>query len=468
MLGTVEIPVWLLVLILGFAGVTFASHFLFPSVRWFFRRRMEKAVARLNTQLQRPVEPFKLLARHDRIQQLIYDPAVLAAVVDFARENGIPRNVAFERARRYAREIVPGFSASIYFGFSVRVARWLSRLLYTVRVTARDEAALQLTDPDATVIFVMNHRSNMDYVLVTWLVSSRMTLSYAVGEWARVWPLSFLIRAMGAYFVRRRNLNPLYRKVMERYVQIITAEGVAQAIFPEGGLSLDGRVGSPKVGLLSYILAEARRAGRDVVFVPVGLGYDRVLEDKLLTTANETGVRRFRVRLWFIMVYVARMLWRRLWGRWKGFGKAGVSFGVPVSLRALLVADPALEPQALADRLMVEVARVVPVLPVPLVACALQQAAPMDEAALVERVQQLSTRLQDAGAVVILPKETPCKRIVADALRPLLARHIIERRGDTLHLLPESDALLAFHAAPARQILDAVAAKSPQADRAET
>ena len=42
-----------LLLILAFAAVTFASHFLFPSVRWFFRRRMERAVARLNERLER-------------------------------------------------------------------------------------------------------------------------------------------------------------------------------------------------------------------------------------------------------------------------------------------------------------------------------------------------------------------------------------------------------------------------------
>jgi len=48
MFRAVEVPLWLLVLILGFAGVTFASHFLFPSVRWFFRKRAERALARLN------------------------------------------------------------------------------------------------------------------------------------------------------------------------------------------------------------------------------------------------------------------------------------------------------------------------------------------------------------------------------------------------------------------------------------
>ena len=107
MFQPVALPLWLLVVILLFAAVTFASHFLFPSVRWFFRRRMEKAVAQLNTRLTRPIEPFKLARRHDMIQRLIYDGEVWAAISEHARAEGVPENVAFERARRYAREIVP-------------------------------------------------------------------------------------------------------------------------------------------------------------------------------------------------------------------------------------------------------------------------------------------------------------------------------------------------------------------------
>jgi len=466
MFQRVDLPLWLLLLILGFAGVTFASHFLFPSVRWFFRRRMEKAVSELNKRLQRPVEPFKLLERHDRILRLVYDPKVMEAVVDYARANGIPENVAFQRARRYAREIVPGFSASIYFGFSVRLARWLSKLLYTVRVTTADDGALRQTDPNATVIFVINHRSNMDYVLVTWLISSRMTLSYAVGEWARVWPLSFLIRAMGAYFIRRKNLNPLYRRVLERYVQMATREGVAQAIFPEGGLSLDGRVGPGKIGLLSYILAEGRRGGRDLVFVPVGLGYDRVLEDKLLVQAGTSGVRRFKVRLFAIMIYVARMLWRRLWGRWKGFGKVGVSFGTPISLRSLLAQDPHLAPEALVDRLMSDLRAVIPLVPVPLLAHLV--ATGQGQRDLLEsRFTALVETLREGGAVVILP-DVPLADCVATALRPLERRGIVVDGPDGLIPAPGAGPLLAFHAAAVQQALDAVAAKTPQDESSGT
>ena len=244
MFREVTLPFWLLVLIVGFAAVTFASHFLFPSVRWFFRKRAERVLAQLNARLDRPIEWFKLARRQDMIVRLSYDPKVMEAVAEHAVETGVPGAVAFEEARRYAREIVPGFSATLYFGVATRLARWISRGLYRVRIGKVDPALAGGLDRKATVIFVMNHRSNMDYVLVTWLVANRSALSYAVGEWARIWPFSRMIRAMGAYFIRRGSRNTLYRRVLARYVQMATEEGTTQAIFPEGGLSLDGRVGA--------------------------------------------------------------------------------------------------------------------------------------------------------------------------------------------------------------------------------
>ena len=239
----VSLPLWLFVLILLFAVVTALSHFLLPSVRWFLRKRMERAVARLNKRLDRPIQPFKLLTRPDTINRVVYSPEVMEAVQAHAKETGVPEQVAFAQARRYAREIVPGFSTATYFGFATRAAMLLSRMLYRVRLGSYDEDAIRKIDPNATVVFVMNHRSNMDYVLVTYLAAGRSALAYAVGEWARVWPLRSLVKALGGYFIRRKSRNALYRRVLARYVQMSTAGGVTQAIFPEGGLSLDGRVG---------------------------------------------------------------------------------------------------------------------------------------------------------------------------------------------------------------------------------
>src|SRR5688572_29512246 len=128
--------------------------------------------------------------------------------------------MAMEKIERYAREIVPAFNAYVYFRVCYWISRSASRLLYRVRLGYTDEAGLAGINPKSTVVFLMNHRSNMDYILISFLAAERTALSYAVGEWARIWPLQTLIRAMGAYFVRRNSSNALYRKVLERYVHM--------------------------------------------------------------------------------------------------------------------------------------------------------------------------------------------------------------------------------------------------------
>ena len=449
MSGTVTLPIWLLVLILLFGAVTFASHFLFPSVRWFLRGRAERGLARLNARLQRPVDPFKLMRRQDKIVRLIYDPQVMQAIADHARDTNRPQNVVFEEAKSYAREIVPGFSTLLYFGVATRLTRWLTTLLYRVKI-GRIDAELKGIDTEATVIFVINHRSNMDYLLVTWLVADRSALSYAVGEWARIWPLSRIIRAMGAYFIRRSSRNALYRRVLARYVQMATAEGTTQAIFPEGGLSLDGRVGAAKLGLLSYIVQGFDPAGRDVVFVPVGLIYDRVLEDRVLTQALATGTRRFRARVLVMARFTGRMIWQKLRGRFDGFGVASAGFGAPVSLRNWLACAPDAGTEALAADLMARIVHSVPVLPVPLVAAALRKGA-LTRAELAEHIAQDAAALRQRGYALRLGKGADA---IADGLPPLLQRGIILEQAGRLIVADGEGALLAYYAASVEQALD--------------
>jgi glycerol-3-phosphate O-acyltransferase len=319
--------------------------------------------------------------------------------------------------------------------------------MYRVRI-GKIDAELAQFDHKATVIFVINHRSNMDYVLITWLVAGRSAISYAVGEWARIWPMSALIRAMGAYFIRRSSRNTLYRRVLARYVQMATADGTTQAIFPEGGLSLDGRVGSAKMGLISYILAGFRPEGRDVVFVPVGLGYDRVLEDRILTQAAAEDSRRFRASLLKIAGFTLRNLWRKCRGRFKGFGSLAAGFGAPISLRAFLAMHPDATPEALGHHLMRRIEQVVPVLPVPLVAAALA-AAPADRASLLTEVTRLTAALQKIGAVLKLP--AGAEAVLAEGLPPLMARGLVQ---ENLRPSAGSAALLSFYAAAIWQRLE--------------
>ncbi len=441
----VEMPLWALILLVAFAAVTMASHFLFPSVRWFFRRRMERAVKRLNEKLQRPIEPFKLARRYDMIQRLIYDPEVSKAVAEHAKTEGLPENVAFEQAKRYAREIVPGFSATAYFGIAIRFAKFVSRSLYRVRLGHFSEDALRDVDKDATVIFVMNHRSNMDYVLVTWLAAERSALSYAVGEWARVWPLSKLIKAMGAYFIRRKSRNDLYRRVLERYVQLATDGGVTQAIFPEGGLSLDGALAPPKLGLLKYVVdGREDETTRDVVFVPVALNYDRVLEDRILVSAGQKGERRFRARISVVAAWFIKQNWLRLTRQYHRHGYAAVSFGAPVALSEFRRTHPRGDVKDLGRLLMTRIGDEVPVLPTPLVAHILLNAeGPISQDAV---DAQMASVMEDMPQAHIHIARGDIQYTAEVGLRMLRKRRFVSDGPDGITINEEDRPLLEYYA----------------------
>ena len=88
--------------------------------------------------------------------------------------------------------------------------------------------------PDATVIYVMNHCGNMDYVLVTYLATDHSALAYAasytVGEWAYVWLVNQADPCVGAYFIRRQSGSDLYRQAVASYVRQATKSCVTQAM----------------------------------------------------------------------------------------------------------------------------------------------------------------------------------------------------------------------------------------------
>lgn len=310
------------------------------------------------------------------IQRRLYHPDVMQAVNDHARRKGIPENVAFQQAKKHAREIVPSFSATVYFTVASTIARFLSETLYRVRI-GRFDAVLSGLDPKATVVFVMNHRSNMDYVLVTYLAAQRSALSYAVGEWARIWPIGLLIRAMSAFFIRRKFRGLLYSRVLACYVQMATQGGVTQAVFPKGGLSLDGHIAPPRLGILNYVISGWEPKGRDVTFVPVSINYDRVLEDYILLAAGKRGQRRFGTNISVITWFIGKQFWLWLAGRYQRFGDAVAHFGTPVSLSDFYKQTCAISSAVLAREIMVQVEAGIPVLPVPLISLILVNNAPL-------------------------------------------------------------------------------------------
>src|SRR5438445_1390945 len=264
------------------------EHAVVPALRFLVTHPANQVIDELGERLRIGIRPFQRTKRQALIHSLLADRRVQVAAEKYALENKITLPAALRRVERYAREIVPAFNAYLYFRIGYWIGRWIARSLYRVRIGYVDSEGIAKVGSDATVVFVMNHRSNMDYVLTAYLAADQAALSYAVGEWARLWPLSALIRAMGAYFVRRNSGDELYRRVLERYIVMATEAGVPQAVFPEGGLSRDGRMREPRLGVLDYMMRGFRVDGdRDLVFVPLGVNYDRVLEDRTLLRSGE-------------------------------------------------------------------------------------------------------------------------------------------------------------------------------------
>ena len=445
MADTVALPAWFLLVVAAFALWALYDHVVVPALRWMVNRPAEQVIDEIGQRLRIRIRPFQRTRRQILIQRLLGDPKVLQAVEHYAKTNDLSQATAQRMVERYAREIVPAFNAYLYFRIGYWIGRNVARLLYRVRLGYVDQEGLARIDPEATVVFVMNHRSNMDYVLAGYLAADQAALSYAVGEWARIWPLAQLIRAMGAYFVRRNSRDELYRRVLERYVAMATHGGVPQAVFPEGGLTRDGRLREPKLGVLDYMMRGFWLDGaRDLVFVPLGVNYDRVLEDRsLLLAANAEARRPGRLRaLRNTLGFVARNLRLMLKSEWHRFGYACVNFGSPISMREYCAIHGVdfqklsgearrAAVNALGAHLMQAVGRIVPVVPVALLATAFvrEPQREFSELALKATIEAALERLAQSGAHVYVPRKDQDYALTVGLRMLTLRRLVLERDG---------------------------------------
>src|SRR5258708_37255245 len=142
------------------------------------------------------VDRFKLKRRHAAIELEVFGShEVVDAVRVYAKERHVSIEEATHQARVYLREIVPKFNLLAYYRLGAPLARAVMHFLYRPVVERKILQEFNRTAPKGTtVVYIINHRSNADYVLVAHMLFKLVSLSYAVGEWARVWPLNHLCK----------------------------------------------------------------------------------------------------------------------------------------------------------------------------------------------------------------------------------------------------------------------------------
>ena len=233
--------------------------------------------------------------------------------------------------------------------------------------------------------------------------------------------------------------------------------------------SRDGALRPAKLGLIDYMVRTLGEPGfdRDIWLVPVGINYDRVLEDRSLIRERIVGGRRVsRIRqLGGVVSYLFWNTVRLFTGRLQRYGRAAVNFGTPISVRAWLTTQPrdvlSLEKherlarvQQLADLAMERIGAVVPVTPVPLAAAALLSfgSSAVSRARLLERMDDLRDQLGELNAKVVRG-ELPIVEVWDRAWRMLSMRRLVLEQGETLVLLPGQRPLLEYYANSIRHLL---------------
>ena len=449
--------------LLAAAGLVFLL-LLRKTVRRMLRRWTWRQALHTRRDLGFRLNPVTLTRKQKLKADLLADGDLRNRIAGMAAEMDRDEASLLADVSSYLDEIIPNFNLITTYTFGKRLAGWLLRTCYRVRIGRSAEAALNRIPRDASVVYVMNHRSNADYLLVAFLLANRVSISYAVGEWARVWPLERLFRSFGSFFVRRRFRDPLYHAVLERYVQRAVAQGTTQGIFIEGGLSRDGRLQGPKLGLLDYML---RAGAKDLVFIPVGINYDRVIEDSNLVREALGKSRRSplallrRTSLWLL-----GLVWRGATGRFHRFGYAVANFGQPVHANAALegvdlrtldweARRPLLE--AVADSLVRAVGAEVPITPVAAVAWAyrnLADPAP-GKAQLRDHLLEVLARAQERNLPLYLPRGS-YQRSFDVGLRVLLLRRILVQEEGRLVLPAHKAPLLDYYAHGVSHLLERI------------
>ncbi len=413
------------------------------------------------------VDRFKLTKKPFIREMLLADETIAEAVKEHARENGISEGETWKRVETYIDEIVPFFNILTYYKIGLFVSRVLLNFFYKISAEYAGRSSRDMLPKDAIVVYLMNHRSNADYVLVGYVLSGQVAISYAVGEWARTFPLEYIFKSFGAYFIRRKYREKLYHTVLERYVQLITRNGVTQGIFLEGGLSRDGKLGKAKIGLLDYVLGVARDAEmrKRLYIVPVAINYDRVLEDRSLLRELDAREGRTRPPRRAQLAEVLRYVWwnsaRLVARRWKRYGRAAVVIGEPFAvapwldeqdrvtgnLFAIERAERLTRIQALSDSVLEKIAAIIPVTSVTL-ACAAVQSFDGDfisHRQLIDRMSEMRDVLRELNARVIY-REGSIEEIFDRAWRMLTMRRILVRTGDGYSVLPGNRPLVSYYA----------------------
>jgi glycerol-3-phosphate O-acyltransferase len=269
-------------------------------------------------------------SRQEIMERVLLDERVQQAIQRRIKRGNPPKAVRKE-AYRLFREIAADYDPK-FLKFWDWILTWAVRHLYDgLEVDHEGLERVREAARGSNLVLVPCHKSHMDYLILAYVFyRNRLFPPFtAAGLNLAFWPMGFLFRKSGAFFIRRDfRGSTLYPAIFTRYLHVLLEEGYPLEFFIEGGRSRSGKLILPKLGFLS-LLMEGYRAGacKDISFVPAAIAYERVMEESAYLREVEGGEKP-KESFWEI--------WRSRQAIRKRYGKIYVTFNEPVSLRAYL------------------------------------------------------------------------------------------------------------------------------------
>ena len=255
-------------------------------------------------------------------------------------------NALIKEAEKYVREIAADYN-DMFIDLWDKFLTWLWNNIYDGVVADRAGLAkIRNISKKMPFIIIPCHRSHIDYLLLSYVFyRNNIQMPFvAAGTNLSFWPLGYIFRKSGAFFIRRTfKGNILYGEVFAKYLEVLLKEGLPIEFFIEGGRSRSGKMVMPKYGLLSMLIqAYKKKACDDVAAIPVFIGYDRVMEQE--SYLKELGGEP-KTREKTSDVIKSRKLLR------KRYGHVYVNIGEPIFLKSYLASlDKSFEDMTIKER----------------------------------------------------------------------------------------------------------------------
>src|SRR6478609_1766687 len=213
--------------------------------------------------------------------ELLRNPR-LRAVIDDLVDDRNDRHTLVRRAHEMLKELQATPDRTAVKALELVFHRVFTRIYAGIEYEKSDIERLRAAARQGTLILLPSHKSHVDYLILSYVFNQQnLPLPLiAAGDNLNFFPVGAIFRRGGAFFIRRSfRGDRLYGAVVDAYVRRLIRDGYPIELFLEGGRSRTGKLVAPKFGLLNMLMDAALAVPeRPCFFVPVSIGYERVIE----------------------------------------------------------------------------------------------------------------------------------------------------------------------------------------------